>query len=141
MRLCSLLEPVRGLAVSLMDQEMIETAYPGKMAVLFSEYEYFTLKNALRLSRKRMEKFNDGTYPVLLGEDKSMLYQESFIMDGMYDDLLSPAIFEIGGGQKGYISYMDKGYVPLIQFFSQLYGLYLGSLGYPLERGGIYERE
>lgn len=137
MRLCSLLEPVRGLAEALMDEESIASAYPGKVAVLFSEYEYFSLKNALQLSGKFLENYHNGTYLVLCQKDRSTLYQESFIIDGLCDDLSRPAIFENGFGQKGYISYVDSAYAPFLQLFSQMYGLYLGSLGCPLPKGGL----
>jgi len=137
MRLCSLLEPARGLAIALMGEGKENIAFPGKKPVLLSELEYDTLRKALCIGKKMGEGFCDGKYQVPYQEDRDAVFNELFLTDGMYNDILHPMIFDTGFGQKGYVVHVDGAYAASLQLFAQMYGQLFGMTLSLIEEGGV----
>ncbi len=128
MRLCSLYGPVRSLALALMNDTTNDISYPGKKAVLLSEIEYDTLKEVLLLAKKTSTSFCDGTYEVLYQDDKDDVYQEQFVTEILYQDILRPMVFDLGQGQKGYVVMIDKQYAYIFSLLVQMYGHFIGRI-------------
>lgn len=136
MRLCSLFGPVRSLAIALMDDKQSGLSFPGKKAVLLSELEYDALKDALSLSKETSARFCSGEYVVPYKEDKTDVFEEQFITEGLYQDLLHPMVFDMGQGKKGYVAFVDKDYAKPLQLFSQMYGQLFGFMFAAKQGGG-----
>lgn len=128
MRLCSLYGPVRSLALALMDDTTNDISYPGKKSVLLSEIEYDTLKEALLLAKETSISFCDGTYQVLYQEDKDDVYQEQFVTEILYQDIIHPMVFDAGYGRKGYVVFVDKQYAYIVYLLAQMYGHFIGRI-------------